>query len=172
MIHRGGVGPGCWTVSADDCTTFLSQAVLTVLLLILWFPSWFWVYLIGRYWHHKGLLKPSSWHCEVPEGMDCCYTYWFYNKSPVIIRQSSDPESVFQGNTWATRVVVVVSHSVMSDSSWHHGLQHARLPCPSLFPRVCSNSHPLNQWCHPAIPFFAIPFSCCTQSFSQQQGLF
>ena len=61
MIHGGGVGPGCWTVSADDCTTFLSQAVLTMPLLILWFPSWFWVYLIGRYWHHKGLLKPSPY---------------------------------------------------------------------------------------------------------------
>ena len=105
MIHRAGVGPRCWTVSADDCTTFLSQAVLTVPLLILWFPSWFWVYLIGRYWHHKGLLKPSPWHCEVPEGMDCS-ACWFYNKSPLIIRQPSDSEAVFQGNTWATRVAV------------------------------------------------------------------
>ena len=26
----------------------------------------------------------------------------------------------------------------MSDSLWLHGLQHTRLPCPSLFPRVCS----------------------------------
>ena len=25
-----------------------------------------------------------------------------------------------------------------------HGLQHARLPCPSLSPRVCSNSCPLS----------------------------
>ena len=34
---------------------------------------------------------------------------------------------------------------------WPHGLQHARLPCPSLSPRVCSNSCPLSQWCHPTI---------------------
>ena len=27
-----------------------------------------------------------------------------------------------------------------------HGLQHARLPCPSLFPGVCSNSCPLSRW--------------------------
>ena len=27
----------------------------------------------------------------------------------------------------------------MSDSLWPHGLQHARLPCPSIFPRVCSD---------------------------------
>ena len=32
-----------------------------------------------------------------------------------------------------------------------HGLQHDRLPCPSLSPRVCSNSCPLSRWCHPAI---------------------
>ena len=28
----------------------------------------------------------------------------------------------------------------MSNSFWPHELQHIRLPCPSLFPRVCSNS--------------------------------
>ena len=34
---------------------------------------------------------------------------------------------------------------------WPHGLQHARLPCPSPTPRVYSNSCPLSQWCHPSI---------------------
>ena len=34
--------------------------------------------------------------------------------------------------------------SVMSDSLQPHGLQHARLPCSSLLPRVCSNSCPLS----------------------------
>ena len=37
----------------------------------------------------------------------------------------------------------------------HHGLQNVRLPCPLLFPRVCSNSCPLNGGCHPTIS------SCC-----------
>ena len=32
------------------------------------------------------------------------------------------------------------------DSLWPHGLQHARLPCPSPSPRVCSNSRPLSRW--------------------------
>ena len=35
------------------------------------------------------------------------------------------------------------SFSVMSDSLWPHGLQHARLPCPSPIPRASSNSCPL-----------------------------
>ena len=52
----------------------------------------------------------------------------------------------------------------MSDSLWPLGLQHARLPCPSLSPRACSNSCPLNQWCHPTISSFATP-SSCFQSF-------
>ena len=43
----------------------------------------------------------------------------------------------------------------MSDSLWPHGLQHTRLPCPSLSPGVCSNSSPLSWWCHSTI------LSCC-----------
>ena len=42
---------------------------------------------------------------------------------------------------------VQFSHSVMSDSLRPHELQHARPPCPSLTPRVHSNSCPLSQWC-------------------------
>ena len=34
----------------------------------------------------------------------------------------------------------------MSNSLWSHGLQHTRLPRPSLSPRVCSDSCPLSQW--------------------------
>ena len=58
------------------------------------------------------------------------------------------------------------SHPVMSDSSWPHGLQHNRLPCPSISPWVCSNSCPLSQCCHPTISSPVIPFSSCPQSFS------
>ena len=39
----------------------------------------------------------------------------------------------------------------MSNSLWPHGLQHSRLPSPSLTPWVCSNSDPLSLWCHPTI---------------------
>ena len=60
---------------------------------------------------------------------------------------------------------LVVVHSVVSDSLRPHGLQHTRLPCPSLSPGVCSNSCPLNQWRHPTISSSVIPFSLCHQSF-------
>ena len=55
----------------------------------------------------------------------------------------------------------------MSNSLQSHGLQHTRLPCPSLSPWVCSNSCPLNRWCHPAISFSVFCFSSCPQSFPE-----
>ena len=58
----------------------------------------------------------------------------------------------------------------MSDSLWPNGLQHARIPCPSPSPGVCSNLCPLSQWCHPTISSSIAPFSSCPQSF-QHQGL-
>ena len=53
----------------------------------------------------------------------------------------------------------------MSDSLRSHELQHTRLPCPSLSPRICSNSCPLNWWCHPTIPSSVTLFSFCPQPF-------
>ena len=60
---------------------------------------------------------------------------------------------------------VQFSHSVVSDSLRPHGLQHARLPCPSPSPRVYSNSCPLSQWWHPTISSSVVPFSFHLQSF-------
>ena len=57
------------------------------------------------------------------------------------------------------------SRSLVSDSLQPHGLQHTRLSCPSPSPGVRSNSCPSNQWCHPTILSFVIPFSSCLQSF-------
>ena len=44
-----------------------------------------------------------------------------------------------------------ICFQVMSNSLQPHGVEHARLPCPSLSPRVYSNSCPLSQWCHPIL---------------------
>ena len=63
------------------------------------------------------------------------------------------------------------SRSVMSNSVRSHGLQHARLPCPSPSPGACSNSCPLNRWYHPTISSSVIPFSSCPQTF-QASGSF
>ena len=57
------------------------------------------------------------------------------------------------------------SLSVMSNSSQPHGLQHAKLPCPSPTPWACSNSGLWSRWCHPTISSSFVPFSSCPQSF-------
>ena len=57
------------------------------------------------------------------------------------------------------------SCSVVSDSLWPHGLQHARLPGPSTTPGVYSNSCPLSGWYHPTISSSFLPFSFHLLSF-------
>ena len=52
----------------------------------------------------------------------------------------------------------------MSNSLRPHGLQHARLPCPSPTTGACSNSYSSSWWCHPTISSSVVPFSCL-QSF-------
>ena len=80
---------------------------------------------------------------------------WPQTSFPCIAYYKSNSNSDFSS--------VQFSHSVVFDSLWPHGLQHARLPCPSLSPRVCSNSCPSSQW--PTISSSVIPFSSCLQSF-------
>ena len=54
-------------------------------------------------------------------------------------------------------IFVVAVHSIISDSLWPRGMQHARLPCLSLSPRVCSNSCSLSQWYRPTISSSVTP---------------
>ena len=62
-------------------------------------------------------------------------------------------------------VSLLFSCSVTSNSLQPHRLQHARFPCPSPSPSVCSNSYTLSQWCHPTVSSSVIPFSSCFQFF-------
>ena len=76
---------------------------------------------------------------------------------------------IFIGRTDAEAEALILwpvqfSHSVVSNSLWPHGLQHARPPCPSPTPRVHPNSCPLSRRCPPAISFSIVPFSSCPQS--------
>ena len=81
------------------------------------------------------------------------------------------------GHDWVTNIFIFLlsktvrslllfSHSVVSDSLWPHGLQHTRLPCPTLSPRVCPSSYPLNWWCNPTISSSVAPFSSHPRSRS------
>ena len=53
----------------------------------------------------------------------------------------------------------------MSNYLRPYELQHARLPCPSLSPGVCSDSCPLCPWCYLTISSSVIFFSFCLQTF-------
>ena len=63
----------------------------------------------------------------------------------------------------ASLFVVAVQSLSLFDSLWHHGLQHASLPCPS--PSPGASSCPLNRWCHPTASSSVVPLSSCLQSF-------
>ena len=78
------------------------------------------------------------------------------------------PESQDEGKPstcqLGTLKLVFVQLLILSRSLWPHGLQHARLPCPSPSLGAYSNSCPLGWWCHPTISSSVVPFSLCLQS--------
>ena len=58
----------------------------------------------------------------------------------------------------------------MSSSLPPRGLQHTRLSCLPLFPRICSYSCPLSWWCYLNITSPADPFSFYLQSFPASES--
>ena len=97
-----------------------------------------------------------------------------HSGSSLVVHAVLSQDGFWQGGFWevsrscrASRstLLLLFIHYVMSDSLQPHGLSHARLPCPSLSPRVSSNSYPLNQRCHPTIASSVTPFSSCLLSF-------
>ena len=103
---------------------------------------------------HLGLDRMAQDKCLSPSEGPC--TPWVFQ----------DPKtSQVRSKTWANHgLLLLFSRSALSGSLWPHGLQHLRLPCPSLSPGVCSNSCPSSRWCHPTISF--------SFDLSQHQGLF
>ena len=71
-------------------------------------------------------------------------------------------ETGIYGDKFILTTLLLFSPSVVSNSLWLHGLQHTRLPCPSLSPRVCSESYPLSQWYHPTSSYSVASYA---QSF-------
>ena len=62
---------------------------------------------------------------------------------------------------WKQLSSVQFSCAVVSNSLWHHELQHARPPCPSPTPRVQPNPCQSSQWCHPASDTIQPLILCC-----------
>ena len=92
-------------------------------------------------------------------------TCWPGRKVSLQIRKNYDLYSF-------TQLIFIVAFQslVMSDSLQSHRLQHDRLPCPSLSPRVCSNSCPLSWWCYTTISSSAATFSFDLPSFPASES--
>ena len=69
-----------------------------------------------------------------------------------------------------TNILLLFTHSVVPDSLRPHGLQHARLPCPSPTLGAYSNSCPLCQWSHPITSSSVVPFPSHLQSFPASES--
>ena len=141
---------------------------------------------IGTHQGHCQRLNNKS-ICHLPLGNwnPCCYSCWL-STTWSKFRVEWGTHSVLQGIWWDRPLnnwmfleqmlrsqslnllissSVQFSRSVVSNSLRPHGLQHARPPCPSPTPRVCSNSCPLSQWWHTTISSSVVLFSSCPLSF-------
>ena len=100
---------------------------------------------------HSGDGSTIEWLYWIP--LNCTQTYKKRLKNP----------SNLSHDFWQNKL----DHHSVIKSFWTlrpHGLQHARPPCPSPTPGVCSNTRPLSQGCHPTISYSVIPFSSGLQS--------
>ena len=80
-------------------------------------------------------------------------------KSPAL-SLSGDPLVILSG--WRNCKYWSLSRVQLLGTPW--STAHQASLC-STFPRVCLNSCPLSQWCHPTISSSVTPFSSCLQSF-------
>ena len=106
-------------------------------------------------------LQSCHWLCATPSLEFSRQEHW--SGLPFPSPTESLSPSIF--SVW-----IQFSHAVVLNSLWPHGMQHARLTCPSPIPGTSSNSCPSSQWCHPAISSSAIPFSSCLQSLPASES--
>ena len=96
-----------------------------------------------------------------------CLFFWggaYFNLSGEMNPPQKFPQVLVHSCIWKTVGKLSISKLfnplIVSDSFRPHGLRHSRLPCPSLFPGVCSHSCPLSQWYHLTISYSGAPFFC------------
>ena len=109
---------------------------------------------------HGDLLSTHPWKLRNSQGMHASL-----DKGRWVVPVSPEKSSEMHFR------LLLFSRSVMSNSLRPHGLQHARLPCPSESPSACSNSCSLSQWWNPTISSSVLPFSSHLQSFPASGGL-
>ena len=105
-----------------------------------------------------------GWGWEVCSNKECAVRYFSKKKIIIIIAWSlwplvSNVENFMFPVTKRRLTCSVAKLGLLFATPW---VQHTKLPCPSLSPRVCSNSCTLSLWYHPTM---VAPFSSCPQSF-------
>ena len=111
----------------------------------------------GAFHEEEGLTQtpnlqaPTSWTSQPLEWWEanfCCL-----EATQVMVFGYSSLNGQSAKTTHFSEDVYLCCHSVARScpTLQPHGLQHARLPCPSLCPAVCSDSCPLSWWCYLAI---------------------
>ena len=92
---------------------------------------------------------------------------WACSQNPIIVRQLKElkkkKKRAGEGRR-TQKLIKTVVQLISFVQLWTCGLQHTRLPCPSLSLGICSNSCLLSRWCHTTISSSVVPFSC-PQSF-------
>ena len=114
--------------------------------------------------HHGAMtLIFPSWVCGLP-GLAVCALHVITADCDCFKKVALEFGSLV--HTWHIEMIAFSKPVAQSCPALRpHGLHHVRFPCHSPSPRVCSDSCPLNWWCHPTISFSVTPFSCCPQSF-------
>ena len=125
----------------------------------------------GSGWRPRGITASERGpHCPWASRIHCrsaLYPHLPLSPTPSSGPQGRDGEGDLQAGHPLSRqpkFLLLFSRSVVSDSLQPHGLQHTRFPCPSPTPRICSNSCPSSQRCHPTISSSVIPFTSRLQS--------
>ena len=126
-----------------------------------------WFFLLLNYMHHSYMWILSTKGTNLI-GLECRTVYvpeFLENDTRIAGGNLEAITSLLSSETYSQQMLLLFSHSVLSNSLWPHRLQHGRLPCHSLSPGFCLNSCPLSWWCHPTIPSSVTRFSSCLQSF-------
>ena len=138
-----------------------------------WEPRWVWncscpwrmaVWVGGKGLQHMKRAAETGWDSQVQAGRSL--VFWAEYTIGIMFRNIS-LVALFAIGVSKDRGSSAHFSSVTQSgpTQWHHGLQHARLPCPSPTSGAYSNSCPLSQWCHPTISSSVVPFSSHLQSF-------
>ena len=126
----------------------------------------------ARYQQYTGG-KSQAW-MSVRRWKPCCFAHWQMTsrQTPGIFHKApsfSSSLSLEEGNQLHLHILTFTLssvHSLSHVSLQPHGLQQARLPCPSPTAGAYSNSCPPSRWCQPTISSSVIPFSCSSWTLS------